>query len=138
MMAPVLLDSGVIVALLDRREQFHEQCVAAVAGMSRPLATCEAVLAESCFLLRGVPGAPEAVVANVESGAFTVPFSLAASAAAVRAIMRKYQDLPADLADACLVQMADELATGDILTLDSDFRKYRWRRTRPFDLLIDL
>jgi len=36
------------------------------------------------------------------------------------------------LADACLVQMADELGTGEILTLDSDFEIYRWRRNRKF------
>jgi len=44
----------------------------------------------------------------------------------------------ADFADACLIQMADELDRGDILTLDSDFAHYRWRRTRPFRMLIPL
>ena len=50
----------------------------------------------------------------------------------------KYRDTPADFADACLIAMADELDTGDILTLDSDFAHYRWRRTRSFNLLIPL
>jgi predicted nucleic acid-binding protein len=31
-----------------------------------------------------------------------------------------------DLADACLIRLADELGTGDILTLDQDFVSYRW------------
>jgi len=52
--------------------------------------------------------------------------------------MRKYRDIPADFADACLIQMADELDTGDILTLDSDFKHYRWRRNKSFHLLIPL
>ena len=56
----------------------------------------------------------------------------------VRSVMRKYRDLPADFADACLVQLADELNTGDILTLDRDFESYRWRRTRAFRLLVAL
>jgi predicted nucleic acid-binding protein len=34
--------------------------------------------------------------------------------------------------------MADKLGTGDILTLDSDFLHYRWRRTRKFNMLIPL
>jgi predicted nucleic acid-binding protein len=42
------------------------------------------------------------------------------------------------LADACLVQLADSLGTGRILTLDSDFNVYRWRRSRRFELLLDL
>jgi predicted nucleic acid-binding protein len=78
------------------------------------------------------------VLANVESGFFAIPFQLSRSAGKIQAILTKYRDTPADFADACLVQMADELDTGDILTLDSDFTHYRWRRTRAFHLLIPL
>jgi len=34
-----------------------------------------------------------------------------------------------DVADACLIAMADELATPGILTLDKDFAIYRWGRS---------
>jgi hypothetical protein len=37
-----------------------------------------------------------------------------------------------------LVHLAGELGTGEILTLDSDFHVYRWNRSRPFHLLVDL
>jgi len=50
--------------------------------------------------------------------------------------MKRYADLPMDLADACLVQIANELGTGEILTLDGDFEVYRWRRNRRFENLI--
>jgi predicted nucleic acid-binding protein len=72
----------------------------------------------------------------VERGEFELPFAFSANVSAVLALMRKYWDVPASFADACLVHMADELDTGDILTLDSDFLTYRWRRNRPFELLI--
>jgi len=72
----------------------------------------------------------------VERGEFEVPFNFSAGVSAVMALMRKYRDVPASFADACLVQMADQLDTGDILTLDSDFVTYRWRKTRPFEMLI--
>ena len=52
--------------------------------------------------------------------------------------MAKYRDTPCDFADACLIAMADQLNTGDILTLDSDFKHYRWRRNRSFKMLIPL
>jgi len=135
---PALLDTGVIVALLDRSETKHASCVATVGGLAHPLATCEAVIAESCYLLRRLEGAPEAVLENVERGVFQIPFRIAQSAAAVRGILRKYRDLTPDYADACLIQLAEELDTGDILTLDSGFRAYRWRRNRRFNLLISL
>jgi predicted nucleic acid-binding protein len=51
--------------------------------------------------------------------------------------MNKYARVPMDFADACLVHLADELGTSRILTLDSDFHTYRWRRGRAFELLID-
>ncbi len=135
-MRPALLDTGVIVALLDRSERRHARCVKVLEGWERPLITCEAVIAESCYLLRGLPRAAETVLENVERGVFQIPFQLSRSAAPVRSIMRKYRDLPSDLADACLIYLADELNTGDILTLDRDFEFYRWRRNRPFHLLV--
>ncbi len=137
-MKPVLLDTGVIVALLDRSERFHTRCVEALEDLEQPLATCEPVIAESCYLLRGLNGAPETVLANVEQGIFQIPMRLNQAAAPIRAILRKYRDVPADLADACLIHLADELETGEILTLDSDFVRYRWRRNRAFQLLIPL
>jgi uncharacterized protein len=135
---PVLLDTSVIVALLDRSERRHAQCVAVVEALERVLVTCEAVIAESCYLLRQFPGASETILENVERGVFHLPFQLSQSAAAVQRILRKYRDLPADFADACLIDLAEQLSTGDILTLDRDFESYRWRRSRPFHLLVDL
>ena len=135
---PALLDTGVIVALLDRSERHHAGCVATMEGFERPLVTCEAVIAESCYLLRGLSGAAEMVLQNVERGVFQIPFQLTRSAAPVRSIMRKYRDVPADFADACLIHLAEELNTGDILTLDGDFQLYRWHRNRPFSLLVAL
>ncbi len=137
-MTPVLLDTGVIVALLDRSERHHALCVRALEDLEQPLATCEAVIAESCYLLRDLLGAPETVLANVEQGIFQIPIQLNRAAAVVRSILRKYRDLPADFADACLIHLADELETGEILTLDSDFARYRWRRNRTFQMLIQL
>ena len=70
MIRPVLLDTGCIVALLDRSERSHEACVEALSELNSPLVTCEAVIAESCYLLRRMKGAPEAVIENVERGLF--------------------------------------------------------------------
>jgi uncharacterized protein len=135
-MTPVLLDTGVIVALLDRRQSRHIDCGRAIAGIHRPLVTCEAVIMESCHLLAHIPGVDAAILDNVSKGIFQVPFQLSSSADKIAAFLRKYHDTPASFADACLIQMADELNTGDILTLNSDFLHYRWRKTRHFNLLI--
>jgi len=135
---PVLLDTGVIVAWLDRREQFHSRSAELVDRLAAPLVTCEPVITEACYLLRSIPGASETVISNIEAGTFQIPLRLAESASEVRRILRKYGDRNIDLADASLICLAGALETGDILTLDGDFHFYRWSRNNPFHLLIPL
>ena len=134
-MKPILLDTGVIVALLDRSEKLHRKCAEAVRKLDAPLITCEAVMAESCYLVRNLPGAPEAIIANVSEGIFQIPFQLSRESVGVGSILRKYRDRAIDLADACLIHLANEFETGDIFTLDKDFQIYRWGRNKGFRLL---
>jgi predicted nucleic acid-binding protein len=134
-MKPVLLDTGVIVALLDRSESFHRTCAQTVREVEAPLVTCEAVITESCYLLRNLSGASGAVIANVAAGIFQVPFQLSRDTAGVRRVLQKYKDRKIDLADACLIRLADEFGTADILTLDQDFAIYRWGKNKPFRVL---
>ena len=137
-MKATLLDTGVIVALLDRDERHHLQCVETVSDLIGPLVTCEAVVAEACYLLRRTSGAPEAVIKNVANGVFQTPMRLTDQASDVEKLLRKYHDVPMALADACLVDLANQMDTGQILTLDHDFEIYRWRSRRKFELLIEL
>lgn len=136
-MNDVLLDTGCIVALLDRSERDHLRCVDALKTVTGRLVTCEAVIAESCYLLRRQRGAADTILANVERGAFQIPLRLEEMAEAVRGHMKRYARVPMDLADGCLVALAERLGTGRVLTLDGDFTIYRWRRTRRFENLID-
>ena len=80
-MKPILLDTGVIVALLDRSERRHGDCVRAIDAVDAPLVTCEPVIAEACYLTRGLHGAPEAILRNVALGTFQIPIQLSQSAA---------------------------------------------------------
>jgi len=116
------------VALLDRSERFHESCAKAIRDLDAPLLTCEAVIAEACYLVRNFPGAAEAVIENVAAGIFQIPFQLSGETAGLRQTLRKYRDRQIDLADACLIRLADQFETPDILTLDGDFKIYRWGR----------
>jgi uncharacterized protein len=133
---PVLLDTGVIVCLLDSSDVRHETCVEAVTSCPSPLVTCEAAIAESCYLVRRMRGAAERILESVASGAFQIPFQLSHEAAEIQRILRRYRDREIDLADACLIHLATELRTGEILTLDRDFEVYRWDRNKRFQPLI--
>jgi predicted nucleic acid-binding protein len=135
---PILLDTGVIVALLDRDERRHGECVGALNELDAPLVTCEPVITEACYLTRRLTGAPQAILENVASGTFQIPIALDVSAGPIQRILRKYKDQEVDLADAFLVHLASELRTGEILTLDRDFAFYRWGANRPFHLIVPL
>ena len=89
-MKPVLLDTGVIVALLDRSESLHRACAGTVRELKAPLITCEAVIAESCYLLRNLSAAPEVVIENIAAGIFQIPFQLSRERAGVKHVLRKY------------------------------------------------
>jgi predicted nucleic acid-binding protein len=134
-MKPVILDTGAIVAALDESEQHHRQVRAALDGISAPLITCEAVIAESCYLLRTIPKAVDAILRNVEQQTFLLPFTLSEYANRVSRLMKKYSDQPMGLADACLVCLAENFQTPHILTLDADFQVYRYGRNQRFNLL---
>ena len=137
-MTPVLVDTGFIVARLDRSERYHEQCLTILDDLKSPLISCEAVIVESYFLLRHLVSTRDAILQNIRQDILQLPFRLADRAAEVETLLKKYADVPMDLADACLVDLATQIGTGQILTLDGDFKIYRWGRNRAFKLLIDL
>lgn len=124
--------------MLDRSEQYHAACRELVETAERPLVTCEAVIVESCYLLRNIKGAPQRILANVSSGAFQLPITFSSAVEPVMKILTKYSDREIDLADAFLIHIANELSAGDILTLDRDFHVYRWGRNQPFNMMIPL
>jgi predicted nucleic acid-binding protein len=133
----VLVDTGVLVALFDRSERHHEACAAAIQEIDVPILTCEAVLAESFYLLRSFKSARDAILENVENGTFLTPYRVASKIKTLRRLLKKYANVPMDFADACLVDMADEYQTDRILTLDGDFHIYRWGKNRPFRFGLD-
>jgi uncharacterized protein len=137
-MTPVLADSSFFVALFNRREQGHGRCLSAYKEIDGSLITTEACITEALHLLDHDEAAVEAILTNVREGALEVPFRLGDCASEVASLMSRYADTPCDFADACLIYLADQLGTGDILTLDSDFQHYRWRRKRHFHMLIPL
>ena len=121
----VLVDTGPLVASLNRRDRFHAWAKAQLAEMEPPLLTCEAVVAEACFLLRQLPGSSSAVIEFLARKILEIPFRLDANARSLAVLLEKYADVPMSLADACLVRMSELREDAFVWTLDSHFRLYR-------------
>jgi len=124
----VLLDTGPWVAFLNRRDQYHDWVTAQFARLRSPLLTCEAVVSETCFLVRALHDGPEAALAFLERRVVQLSFRLQDEYMAVKALLARYADVPMSLADACLVRMSEQYPSSVVLTCDSDFRRYRRHR----------
>jgi uncharacterized protein len=132
----VLLDTGPLVALLDRGDRFHSWAEKMWANIEPPVLTCEAVMTEACFLLRSLHGGKEAAIALLRRGIVQIPFDLSEEAQAIEESMRRYSSVPMALADACLVRMAELLPNSEVLTLDSDFVIYRKNRNEAISTIM--
>ena len=124
-MRKVILDTGPLVALLNRRDRYHRWAVARWNEVHPPLLTCESVISEASFLLAAAPGGGSAVLEMVHRRVLSLAFRLEDEATAVANLMTRYLDVPMSLADACLVRMTEQRADSAVLTLDRDFRLYR-------------
>jgi uncharacterized protein len=131
----LLLDTGALVALLDRSQSIHKACVEFFKTWDGPIVTSEAVLTESTHLLSSVSRGSVACIDFVlRAGVIVVPPS-DLSLRRCRDLMQKYADLPMDFADATLVSAAEELNTDLVFTVDNDFRVYRIRGRKTFRIV---
>ena len=134
--AGALLDTGPLVALLHRTDINHERAKAVVAACQAPFRTCEAVLAEASHLLSKVDWSGSAgVLALGRAGTYQIVLRIDEHWLPIERTLAKYRDMPASLADACLIRCAELCEEPRIATFDSDFRHYRWGRHKRFEIL---
>ena len=124
----IILDTGPLVAYINKNDRYHDWIMAQFATMKPPLFTCEAVLSESCFLLRNYSNGASSVLDLLKRELFTISFRLKDECSIVKALLNKYKNVPMSLTDGCLVRMAEQISDSVIFTLDSDFKIYRKNR----------
>jgi uncharacterized protein len=135
----IIADTGVFVALFNKHDQYH--AIARQAFGQRPsekLITTYPVITETCYLLtQQVNQAAEQTFLKGIVREISEIFHLQAfHLERMIILMKKYEDLPMDFADASLVVLAETLGHGRILTVDRrDFSIYRWNNDQPFQNL---
>lgn len=136
MVVDALIDTGAILALLDRTDRWHDDCVEAFQQLRLPLLTSEAVLTELFHLVGDQRTEVEAAWKFVRSGALVLGALENAELPHVHALMSRYWDRPMDFADATLVYLARRESLSVILTVDhADFATYRIEGKRQFRVL---
>jgi hypothetical protein len=128
-----LIDTGALLALLDRDDKWHAACAAAFDQIRLPLGTTGAVLAEFFHLLGMSKRDHDAAWQLLHSGAITVVGLDDKDLPELQSLMQRYRDRPMDFADATLVHTGSKLKLADIVTIDhDDFETYRMAGRRKF------
>jgi predicted nucleic acid-binding protein len=122
-----IADTGLLVGFLDSSDQFHTWAAKCFSALHTTLTTCEAVLAETEYL---VPGSGPMLMEMVRRGTLQVAPLLPAEADALAALMKRYPKM--QFADACVVRLSEMLADAVVYTTDKrNFAIYRRRRNEP-------
>ena len=131
-----LVDTGAILALLDRDDRWHQACVEGFASLRLPLLTSAAVLTELFHLVGDRPRDVDAAWTFVRSGAVSVASIDGADLPSLNALMVRYSDRPMDFADATLVHLAERESLTSVFTVDhDDFETYRIGGRRRFRIV---
>jgi len=137
-MKRVLVDTGPLVALLSQNDEHHTACVTALRKLPGPLLSCWPVITEAAWLLRGSPRGVQRLLESIDGGFLELLPLAGAEGQAVAAVMKQYEDMRPQLADAALVYLARRERIDTIFTLDRrDFSIYRTGRRRPFSIIPD-
>lgn len=134
MTGALVLDTGPLVALLVPRERHHDWAKEVLRVRAR-VVTCEAVLSEAFFLLRGFDKSSRALRGMLADDVLEV-VSLATEAGTIAKLMDRYASVPMSFADGCLVRLSEIMPKAVVATLDSDFRVYRRNGRQVIPLLM--
>ncbi len=117
----IILDTGPLAALMNRRDKWHGWASDAFGAIPPPLWTCEAVLTEAAHLT----SRPAEIASKVASGVLRIGLHVAQDAERLERLLTQYAPRM-DFADACVVRMSERFAACKVLTLDRrDFVVYR-------------
>jgi uncharacterized protein len=132
---PVQVDTGPLVALLNRRDQHHGEAQELVARFAPPFYTTWPVLAEAAWLLRKNLNAVTGLLQLVIRGDLRTSELNAEAVQRISEVLVQYHSLGVQLADASLVHSAELLQTTTLLTFDlRDFSVIRLADGRALEL----
>jgi predicted nucleic acid-binding protein len=131
-----IIDTGPWVALIDRSESRHAQCVQWIKDFSGRLYSTEAVLTEVLYILNFSITAQCAALDFVLESVVEIVPSSTDSLKKTKNLMKKYADLPMDFADATIVCLAAETGLQNIVTFDKkDFAIYKLPKKKSFTIM---
>jgi predicted nucleic acid-binding protein len=130
-----IVDTGFLVALVNRSEKYHPWVKNQLSQISSPLLTCEPVITETCFLLQNIYQGEATILKLISSQKLKIEFQINQESINLQKLIERYRSVPMSLADACLVRMTEIYPNSVLLTLDSDFKIYRKNRNEAIPVI---
>ncbi len=134
-MATLIADAGPLVAYFDGSAREHDWVKDQFCQLDAPLLCCQPVVTEVLFLLKRDGLNPDWILAMIERGDLLCDFDLPGEVSSLRRLIRQYRNLPASLADVCLVRMSEIHPDCVVLTLDHHFLIYRRNKRQTIPIL---
>lgn len=135
-MISTLIDAGPIIALFDNSDQYHEQVFDFMKTFEGKLVSTWPVLTEVCYMLDFNRETQLDFLEWVIQGGIDVHNLEQWQLSSIRETMNTYSDLPADLADATLMETAESKGLSSIITLDKDFSVYKLKNGQYLESLL--
>jgi predicted nucleic acid-binding protein len=127
-----IADTGFLVAIANRRDQYHDWAVNLLAKLQTPLLTSEAVLSETAFHLQS----SRTALLMVESGLVRIAINPEREWPELLRLAEQFDDQRPDLADLCVIRLSEIYPIHKVLTVDgSDFRVYRRNNREPIPVV---
>lgn len=132
---PVLVDAGPLVAVLAVDDQHHQRCSECIQTLPRRLVSCWPVVVEAAYLLRRSGVSLEPLLALIEIGHVELLPLGRADVPGINRIRQTYNDQDLDLADLCLIHLAEREDIQHVFTLDRrHFGAFRKKDGSALDL----
>lgn len=132
----VLIDSGPLIALFDRGDNFHQKVLTFLETFEGELLTTWAVMTEVTHMFDFNLNVQLDFLKWVELGGMTIYDIQQRDLAEIIAMMTKYTNVPMDLADSSLMFVAHKEGIDKIITIDSDFDIYRIGKRKVLNNLL--
>ncbi|GII33815.1 type II toxin-antitoxin system VapC family toxin [Planotetraspora mira] len=139
-MTATLLDTGPLIAVVDRDDKHHASCVRLLEELEGPLLLPPTVLIEAGWTInRHMGPRVHAQFLDLVTEEFELVDLLSADVRRMAELVRAYRDARLDPADVSVVAIAERLDVTQIATLDRrDFTFIRPRHVPAFTLLPEL
>lgn len=144
----IVVDTGVLVALLDADDQHHQHCRGWYANAEGPLIVPTPVMVETCYVIERDSNAEteanfllsfddgDETTSDEDDRLFVLAQLEASGRTRMAELVKQYADFPLGAVDASVIALAERLMVNEVATIDHrHFRTIRPKHVNAFTIV---